>query len=145
MKIDIERLHRVIEYIETGQSLPRGAGQTTAMLMLLIGNIEVSPPCSTFVVVCHNAQHRTPLMYRFLELAQAAGLRLQIRHTNSVLVTNGTHILFTTPSSIMDGSIRGIEITNYFIDDLPMFVSDNYTGEFEEILLKLELQTKLRR
>ena len=135
--IDIDRLHQNTEEFERGKLLLRGSGKTTVIIEKLIGSALVSPPGSSFLVLCHSSNHVHYMAERVLTRLRLMGERSLVRRTREdILLSNGTHLMFSVPSQVSQ-QVRGIRLTNFFIDDYDEFLR-LYIDKADDILAFLE-------
>lgn len=109
--IDIERVHRVLEGIDIG----RGAGQTTAIFVTIATALMIEQNQS-FLVISKNhhlSEHNKHLCF---DLLIDCGYTEAKIVADRIILGGGSYIKFV-PADMVERYMRGLTITNYYIDN----------------------------
>lgn len=116
-QLNLERLHRCVEAIRTGQLLDRGEGATTARLMLLIGDVELGDYGNLYIMVVDN-QTMVDITQRALcDILTEYGYEITHHVKGRVTFGNAIQVRFLTAGQFFDThAIRGLRVSRVFFD-----------------------------
>lgn len=119
-QLDVERLHRCVEAIQTGQIhhvLQRGEGATTARLMLLVGDVELGDYGNLYIMVVDN-QTMVDITQRALcDILTSYGYVITRHNKGQVTFSNAIQVRFLTAGQFFDThALRGLKISRVFFD-----------------------------
>jgi hypothetical protein len=122
--LDLDRLHKNVEIITSGGDwkrdhywLPRAAGRTTALMHLLIGNIQVGDEGNTYLYVSTTIRESGFNMRLFAETLDCAGVTgFEYKPMTERITFPNLNITVFFKSVGALRSTRGVRISRAFLD-----------------------------
>lgn len=115
-RLDIDRLHRCVEAINNRKFIGRGEGRTTAILHLLVGELELCDPYLTYIVVVPNAA-MVPYMLRILApMLEEVGLEMSLCSKERIIVNDVQVRFMSAYTFYQTHATRGLRIAKVFWD-----------------------------
>lgn len=115
--LDIDRLHRCVEAINNRKFLGRGEGRTTAILHLLVGELELCDPYLTYIVVVPTSA-MVPYMLRILvPMLEEVGIELTLCSKERIVVNGYVQVRFMSAHTFYQTeATRGFRVAKVFWD-----------------------------
>ena len=135
--MDIDRLHENVEKIREYRSQPRQEGRTTAIMELMIGEIELGDPENVYLFIGQNIEASRIFKERFAAKLVKRGILFESGPERITILKNQQRFFFK-PLSMPD-SYRGLYFSDYWIDVSPDCVS-RFGDSWKFIIQYLENQ-----
>jgi hypothetical protein len=131
--LDLDRLHNTIKSISDDKWLGRGEGRTTALLALLMGEIELGDRDNTYLFICPNARNTGYTLRRFVDMLESNGFTDYVykpMHNHVIIPQLNILIFFDSISTLSRDSFRGHRIQRVFLD--VNILDQHCIGDFDE-------------
>jgi hypothetical protein len=116
--LDIDRLQENVDRVNEGACLPRRAGKTTALLCLLLGDVELGDPNNVYLFVSPTSVASKLVQNDFLEMADEHELHCNYHKSfGRVVFDHGPTVFFVAFDQFLAADIfRGMRICRVFLD-----------------------------
>lgn len=116
MKIDINRVHDVLEKMSRGESLSRQCGRTTAMLVVALQLIDFERDIKIYIYT-ESIDHAGWMAEYAEQIAKALGFESVIHRHSRLLIINGVDVEFLSERTVKQNR-RGLhrKYTREFFD-----------------------------
>ena len=116
-RLDIDRLHHCVEAINNRKLLGRGEGRSTAILHLLVGELELCDSFLTYIVVIPTEAMIPHLQRILVPMLEDAGIEIRQLSKQRVVVSGDIQIRFMSAYTFYQThATRGLRIAKIFWD-----------------------------
>lgn len=116
--LDVNKLQENVDRICEKDGMPRGCGRTTALLYLLLGDVELGDAGNTYLFVSNNALASKRVQTLFLDMLHDHSIDVGYHQAfGRVVLANDTTVFFVGFSQFLTfDAFRGVKIDRVFID-----------------------------
>jgi len=115
-RLDIDRLHHCVEAINHRKFLGRGEGRSTAMLHLLVGELELCDPYLTYIMVVPTSAMVPYLLNILVPMLEEVGLEMS-QCSRERIIVNDVQVRFMSAYTFYQThATRGLRIAKIFWD-----------------------------
>jgi len=132
--LDVNKLQENVDRICEKEGMPRGCGRTTALLYLLLGDVELGDAGNTYMFVSNSIHTSKRVQTLFLDMLHDHNLEFDYHQSfGRFVLANDTTVFFISLSQFLTlDAFRGVKIDRVFLDvSYELLCKEDNTGSLD--------------